>query len=169
MTRRAGAFALALAVLAGIGALVFVASRGPAPPGSLADQVHAVAASLRCPVCQNLSVADSPSRLAQQMRQTIATELHAGRTPSQIKAEFVSAYGDWILMSPPKKGIGLVAWAGPALLLCGGLFLAARTIRRWTSNRSQTTPSPGPLSADDRRLLEAALSAAGDDIAEEAG
>jgi cytochrome c-type biogenesis protein CcmH len=171
MKRRAGALALALALLAGVGGLVYVATRGPAEAGSMQDRVHSVAASLRCPVCQNLSVADSPSRLAQQMRETIATELAAGRTPSQIRAEFVSAYGEWILLAPPKSGIDLVAWAGPLLLLVGALLLAVRTLRRWTSNRSEGSHAhaTGDLSPDDRRLLESALATAADDMAEDPG
>jgi cytochrome c-type biogenesis protein CcmH len=169
VSRRSGALALAVALLVGVGALAFVASRGSGTARSAEDRAHSVAASLRCPVCQNLSVADSPSLLAQQMRATIASELAAGHTPDQIKAEFVSSYGEWILLAPPKKGIDLIAWAGPLLLLVGGLYLAAQTIRRWTSNRGEQHSSneQDTLSTDDRRLLETALAASADDISED--
>jgi len=39
------------------------------------QQVHEVAAQLRCVVCQNLSVADSPSEMAQQMRAIVRERL----------------------------------------------------------------------------------------------
>jgi cytochrome c-type biogenesis protein CcmH len=169
VSRRFGALALAFAMLVGVGALVLVASRGPGTTHSPEDRVHSLAASLRCPVCQNLSVADSPSLLAQQMRATIASELAAGRTPDQIRAEFVSSYGEWILLAPPKKGIDLIAWAGPLLLLVGGLLIAGQTIRRWTSNRAEPRSSTDQdtLSTDDRRLLETALATSADDISED--
>jgi cytochrome c-type biogenesis protein CcmH/NrfF len=159
----AGSFLLAMALLAAGGALTLVALRGPAPPETMADQVRAVAASLRCPVCQNLSVADSPSRLAQEMRRTIARDLRAGKSAGEIRQAFATAYGPWILESPPKRGIDLVAWIAPVLLLLGGLLAAAWAVWHW-SGRGLAGAAPaesvGPdprLSAADRSLLDRAL------------
>ncbi len=59
------------------------------------DTVQKIAAQLRCVVCQSLSVADSPSETAQQMRGVIRDRLAAGETPEQIKAYFVDKYGLW--------------------------------------------------------------------------
>jgi cytochrome c-type biogenesis protein CcmH len=157
---------LAVALLAAGGALALVALRGPAQPSSMDDRVRAVAVSLRCPVCQNLSVGDSPSRLAQEMRRTIAGDLRAGKSPEEIRAGFVRAYGPWILESPPKRGIDLVAWIAPALLLMGGLVAGGLAIRRWSGPAlaGPTSPAdaePGPLlTSADRSLLERALAKA---------
>jgi cytochrome c-type biogenesis protein CcmH/NrfF len=160
---------LALALLAAGGALVFVALRGPAEPAGMDDRVRAVAVSLRCPVCQNLSVADSPSRLAQEMRRTIARDLRAGKSSAEIRASFVRAYGPWILESPPKRGIDLVAWIAPALLLMGGLAAAGVAVWRW-SGRALAEPtsradgeSGPPLTSADRSLLERALAKTSED------
>jgi cytochrome c-type biogenesis protein CcmH len=151
-----GAAILALSLLAGAAALTVVAFRGPGRTSSLQDRVHGVASTLRCPVCQNLSVADSPSRLAQQMRETIAAELQAGRSSEQIRAEFVGAYGEWILLSPPKHGIDLVAWAGPVLMVLVGLVVGGLALRKWTAGQGEEAGEA--LSARDRGLLEKALS-----------
>ncbi len=152
-------------------ALGFVAARGPEPPRSLPERVRAVASTLRCPVCQNLSVADSPSPLAREMRATIGRELRAGRTPDQVRARFVDAYGEWILLAPPRRGLNLVAWIAPGILLIGGLVAAVVAIRRWTRQRVEsgeprgagtalrTGNAPDVVSPDDRRMLEHALSA----------
>lgn len=81
--------------------------------------VHSVAATLKCPVCHDLSAPDSP--VAQQMRAQISDELRAGRAPDQIRTDFVAAYGEWILLSPPQRGLGLA-----------GLALLAVTLPRWS-------------------------------------
>jgi cytochrome c-type biogenesis protein CcmH len=159
---RARTVVLVGAVLAAAGALAFVAARGPKTPESLQDRVRAVASTLRCPVCQDLSVADSPSSVARQMRATIGTELRAGETPARIRAGFVRAYGQWILLAPPRQGIDLIAWVAPVLLALLGLVLAVRAVRRWTFGSSSSSPD-GSLAPGDRRLLENALSSLEDE------
>lgn len=158
MTGRRAAWpaALAVAALATAAALTLVALRGPEPPRTLDDRVHAVAETLRCPVCQNLSVADSPAPLARQMRETIERRLRAGRSPEEIRAGFVAAYGEWILQAPRPRGLNLVAWIAPAALFVAGAVLALVAVRRWTERRPRSAP-PLPLTPEDRRLLEREL------------
>jgi cytochrome c-type biogenesis protein CcmH len=165
-SRPVALFVLTLALAAAAGALAVVAVRGPRPSRAIPDQVHAVASTLRCPVCQNLSVADSPSGLAQQMRDTIRRDLQAGRTPAQIRARFVASYGEWILLLPPRHGVGLAVWILPVVLLLGAAALGAVTVRRWSggSGHRQLAEATGraassDLSAADRALLATALSA----------
>jgi cytochrome c-type biogenesis protein CcmH len=165
-----GAVVLAIALLAGGAALAVVAMRGPAPPASMADRVRTVAVGLRCPVCQSLSVADSPSRLAQEMRRTIARDLRAGKSQGEIREAFATAYGSWVLESPPKRGIDLVAWIAPALLLGSGLAVAAWSVWRW-SLQSPAGVAAGhpahedqPLSVGDRSLLDRAMAAEPEDL-----
>ncbi len=155
---------LAGALLAASLALAVVALRSPARPATLEGRVRAVASTLRCPVCQSLSVADSPSSLARQMRAEIAADLRAGRTPDQIRATFVKAYGDWILLSPPRHGLDLVLWIAPMVLLLAGLAAAGVAVRRWTvggsgegASTNADQPSGPGLSAADRGLLDRAL------------
>jgi cytochrome c-type biogenesis protein CcmH len=143
-------------------ALAAVAFRGPASTPTTADRVHQIAGGLRCPVCRDLSVADSPAPLAQQMRDTIAKGLEAGQTPDQIRDGFVAAYGESVLLSPPRRGIGLVAWLAPVLLAVAGAWIALAIVRRWRSGaRNPSQPSgsgpPDRVRGADRRLLERAL------------
>jgi cytochrome c-type biogenesis protein CcmH len=156
--RRGTTLILAAALLAAGSALAVAALRGPDRPETLQERVDAVASTLRCPVCQNLSVADSPSRLASEMRREIGQDLQAGRSPEEIRARFAAAYGEWILQAPPKEGINLVAWLAPALLLAGGALAAFSAVRGWTARgRRDALERGAPLSPGDRAMLRRAL------------
>lgn len=98
---------------------------------SLNARARAVEQQLRCPICQGESVADSPSGIAKAMRTEIRQKLAAGQSPAQIKASFVAAYGDWILLAPPTSGMGNVAWLAPPLLFLGGLGLLVTLVLEW--------------------------------------
>ncbi|HKF76531.1 MAG TPA: cytochrome c-type biogenesis protein CcmH [Candidatus Dormibacteraeota bacterium] len=154
---------LAALLLAAAAALAVAATSGSESSGSLEQRTQAVAATLKCPVCHDLSAADSPAPVAQQMRAQIARELRAGRTPDQIRAEFVAAYGEWILLSPPRGGVDLLPWLAPALLGLAGLALVAGAIRRWIPAEAGSPPAP-ELSDADRHLVEQALASAGSEV-----
>jgi cytochrome c-type biogenesis protein CcmH len=94
-------------------------------------QVRAIASELRCPVCQGLSLQDSPSELAQEMRSVIRTQLEEGKTPEQVKAYFVSSYGEWILLEPTPAGFNLTVYLLPVAAVLGGVFLIIIVARRW--------------------------------------
>jgi cytochrome c-type biogenesis protein CcmH len=107
------------------------------------DAVHEVAAQLRCVVCQSLSVADSPSETAHQMKDIIRERLAAGETPEQVRAYFVEKYGTWILLSPPRQGFNLLVWVVPFVGLGLGLVLVLIVVRRWS--RRPAAPAAPPL------------------------
>ncbi len=114
----------------------------PAQPPALEQQVRAIASRLRCPVCQNESVADSPSGLAGQMRALIRTKLEEGQSPEEIVAYFVSRYGQWILLDPPRKGVGWILWTAPVVVLFAALVVAAAFLRRTVRPEEATADSP---------------------------
>jgi cytochrome c-type biogenesis protein CcmH len=110
------------------------------------DVVHEVAVQLRCVVCQNLSVADSPSEMASQMRAIIRERLAAGESPAEVQRYFVERYGEWILLAPPRRGFNLLVWLLPLAAVLAGLAAAAMLIRRWT-RRARTAPT-SPVAVD---------------------
>ena len=93
----------------------------------------AVASELRCPVCQGLSLQASPSELAQQMRGLVKDQLASGKSPEQVKAYFVSKYGEWILLSPKPQGFNLLVYLLPALLVVGGGAFVWVMVRKWSA------------------------------------
>ena len=153
--RRTAALVLAAAFLASGAALVVAAARGPASPGTMDQRVRQIASTLKCPACADLSVADSPSIVARQIRSTIAARLRRGETPAEIRSYFVSRFGEAILLRPSGLGIGLLAWLAPVILLLTGVAILGRTLARWSRPPAESmAPVEQDLTADDRSLLE---------------
>jgi cytochrome c-type biogenesis protein CcmH len=111
------------------------------------QEVYEIAAQLRCVVCQNLSVADSPSEMAAQMRDVVRERLRAGDSREQVLAYFVDKYGEWILLSPRPRGFTLLVWVIPPLGVALGLGLVVAAVRRWTGRRPRE-PRGAPHAVD---------------------
>ena len=103
-------------------------------------RVRLIASKLRCPVCQNESVADSQSELSAQMRTLIRDKLAAGETEHQIVGYFVSRYGEWILLEPPRQGVLWFVWLAPVVALLGGTALVIAYLRRSVRPHPHLTP-----------------------------
>ncbi|HEX6307857.1 MAG TPA: cytochrome c-type biogenesis protein [Longimicrobiales bacterium] len=95
-------------------------------------QVKRVAAQLRCVVCQGLSIQDSPSSLAQEMRAVVREQLAAGRTEQEVKDYFAARYGEWVLLQPKASGFNLVVYLLPIAAILGGAAFVYVRARRWT-------------------------------------
>ena len=125
-----------------IAALILVANllipqQAIAPRDSLLEaQVHQVGSKLRCPVCQGLSVAASPS--ASDMREVIRSQLKAGKTPAEVEAYFVSKYGEWILLRPEPRGFNLALYILPTVMILGGIGLIFLLAKKWSRAGAQT-------------------------------
>jgi cytochrome c-type biogenesis protein CcmH len=98
----------------------------------LQAQTKEVAKTLRCAVCQSESVWESNAELALQMREIIRERLQQGESPEQIRAYFVSRYGDFILLKPRTFGLNWLLWGGPFLLLLMGALFLLKNIKSWT-------------------------------------
>jgi len=104
--------------------------------------VYEIASQLRCVVCQNLSVADSPSEMASQMRGVIKERLAAGDRPEQVVRYFVDKYGEWVLLSPPRRGFTLLVWVVPVIAVLVGFGIVALLLRRWTRRPAVAAAAP---------------------------
>ena len=99
-----------------------------------------ITSELRCPVCQGLSVKDSPSETARQMRDLVVQRVGEGKTDAQIEDEFRASYGEWVLLAPPLVSWNGVIWAVPILALVGGVLVALRRMRAAPSDLERPTP-----------------------------
>ena len=121
-------------------------------------RAHALGKELRCLVCQSESIEDSNADLAKDLRIIVREHIAAGESDSQVKKYVVERYGDYVLLNPPFKAATLVLWGGPfALLLAGFAAVALFYRRRQTSAPAQ----PAPLSAEEKRRLDALLKDSG--------
>lgn len=117
---------IAAAILAVLAAALASIPRVPETPEQRVDRI---ASALRCPVCQALSVHDSPSETARAIRDVIAQRVAAGRTDDEIRDEFRRAYGDWILLAPPPLAPTGAMWLLPVVAVAAGVVVAARRAR----------------------------------------
>jgi len=130
MSRRWPRRVLAVLVLAVAVVSLVLASRS-APP-TAAERAQQLDAELRCPVCQGLSVADSPSSTAKAIATDVARRVSAGQTDAQVRQYYVGRYGPGILLAPSGTP-GLVALGLPLLIAAfatTGVVLALRRGRR---------------------------------------
>jgi cytochrome c-type biogenesis protein CcmH len=122
---------------------------------ALEAEAKRIAAVLRCPVCQGLSVGDSPSAMATNMRQQIRELVAAGFDEDQILSYFEASYGEFVRLQPPLRGVNWLVWIAPGLGLLLGLGVVSWVLRGASTETSEavaaTEPSvvvPDPLPHD---------------------
>ncbi len=84
---------------------------------------------IRCLVCQNQSLADSPAHLAQDLRNEIYKRIQQGESDRDIINFLVARYGDFVHYRPPLRNATLLLWFGPFLLLLIGLVAVYLFVR----------------------------------------
>ncbi len=111
------------------GALAKEAAPVAADP-ALEARVVAITAELRCLVCQNQTIADSHSGLAEDLRNQVREQLRQGASDQQVLQFMTDRYGDFVLYRPPWKASTVLLWAGPAAFLVIGLAALVLVLRR---------------------------------------
>ena len=71
--------------------------------------------SIMCPVCPGESIDQSQNDIASYMRQIVFDQVESGKTDEEIRNYFVKRYGPVVLMQPPNKGVGRIAWLMPPI------------------------------------------------------
>jgi cytochrome c-type biogenesis protein CcmH len=91
---------------------------------------HALAAGLRCVMCQNQSLADSDAQIARDLRGEILQLMRRGQSDAQIEQFLVARYGEFVLYKPRVEASTWLLWFGPALVLLAGAFVVVGIVRR---------------------------------------
>jgi len=126
------------------------APRGALLAGAALDaEAKRVAGLLRCPVCQGLSVADSPVGMAVDMRAQVRDMVAAGYDEEQVLAYFEKSYGEFVRLEPPLRGVNWIVWAGPLAVLLAGAVIVARVLRApRRGTRAEAATAEAPPGAD---------------------
>jgi len=137
--------------------LALGAPQGKPLSGAELDQkTYEIASLLRCPVCQGMSVADSPSTVALDMKAQVREMLSRGYTQEQILGYFEQSYGQFVLLKPKFRGVNTLVWILPILVLLGGAVLVISTARRLESPPAaeRQPPAADPYISRVRDLVE---------------
>jgi cytochrome c-type biogenesis protein CcmH len=137
--------AVALGSLLALLALAAVVTLQPRPAPAAAERADDIARALRCPDCQGLSVADSPTSSAQGIRRQIDELVAGGATDQAVRDHFVARYGDWILLAPSSP----LPWLVPLAVVSAG----AAGLVAWLASRRRPAPTSPVLTPEQRRSL----------------
>ncbi|MBX0164086.1 cytochrome c-type biogenesis protein CcmH [Salmonella enterica] len=95
------------------------------------QQFRQLTEQLRCPKCQNNSIADSNAMIATDMRRRVYDLMQEGKSRQEIIDYMVARYGNFVTYDPPLTPLTVLLWVLPlAAIVAGGWIIVARTRRR---------------------------------------
>ena len=93
--------------------------------------------TLRCPKCQNNSIADSNAALAEDLREKVYQMTKAGQSKQDIIDYMVARYGNFVTYKPPFTLGTAILWFAPIIVLLLGM--AAIVLRHRQMKQQKTT------------------------------
>ncbi|AGC45993.1 CcmH family cytochrome c biogenesis protein [Myxococcus stipitatus DSM 14675] len=130
------------------------AASDPLAP-ELEARVQKLGKTLRCAVCQGLSITDSPSSMARAQLDMVRELVSEGKSDPEVVEFFVARYGEWVLLEPKAEGFNWFVWLGPVALLVVGGFVIWRQLQHapptepTAAQAPPSAPPTGPSAADD--------------------
>ena len=130
-------------------ALVVGSGAFDSTPPTAAQRAAAIERGIKCPSCEDLSVADSSAQTAVIVRAAVRQQIAEGRTDQQIETYLSDRYGSAIVLDPPASGVSLLVWVLP---LAGGVLAVVLLAVVFARTRRSASLAP----AEAARLEEAA-------------
>jgi cytochrome c-type biogenesis protein CcmH len=84
---------------------------------------------LRCIQCQGQAISDSDAPIAGAMRSEVRKRIQSGQDDASIKNWLISRYGEYVSYEPATRGMGLLLWLTPLLLLGIGVAVSRKLFR----------------------------------------
>ena len=100
-----------------------------------AERISALESSLKCPSCQDLSVAQSTSPSSLAVRAEVVSGVRQGKSDEQIVAGLRARYGTAVDLTP-SGGLSSILWIVPALFALGVVVAVVLAVRRRRSAAS---------------------------------
>lgn len=150
MTGRPAWMALAVVVVA---LLAFGSVHGRAGPSGRVAYLESV---IKCPSCADLTIAQSDSSSADELRALVTRWVREGRSNAWIEQQVVDHYGSAELLSPPASGLDAALWVVPvAAIAIGCSGLAWFLVRRRNALATARLDHAGSAADDEERVREA--------------
>lgn len=109
--------------------------------------------TLRCPKCQNNTIADSNAELAVDLRQKVYEMTKDGKSKQEIVDYMIARYGNFVTYKPPFTLATSILWIGP---LCVVVLGFALIVLRSRKSKVKSVPDE-QWSADKEARLKALL------------
>jgi|AntDeeMinimDraft_5_1070356.scaffolds.fasta_scaffold00048_18 cytochrome c-type biogenesis protein CcmH len=110
-----------------------------------------LADELRCPKCQNETIAESGAPISSDMRIRVRQLLREGHTDEEILDAMVARFGDFVRYRPEFEPRTWVLWLGPFVAIAVGIGVVVMITLR--TRRRPTDESP-VLSDEERQRAE---------------
>jgi cytochrome c-type biogenesis protein CcmH len=111
--------------------VVIVVAFVVAPSASSTQQrINHLESLVKCPACEDLSVAESNATSAIAVRHEIVLKVKQGESDTAILTSLEDSYGTSILLSPSTSGIGSLLWVLPVVVVIVGAGAYLRLVRR---------------------------------------
>lgn len=135
---------LMLTVLLALAGFAHAQAIKPLPFANHAQEVRFqhLTAQLRCPMCQNETLADSNAPIASDLRNQVFKLMQQGKSDAQIKQYLVARYSDYVLYDPPLQPDTWLLWFGPLLILLSGAAVVIIAIRKRNRSSNVTIETP---------------------------
>lgn len=111
----------------------------------LEQRYRVLTQTLRCPKCQNQSIAGSDAPIAKDMRDRVAELLREGQSDQAIEQFMIDRYGEFVTYKPPVKPRTYVLWFAPPF------FLALISFGFWMAYRRRSATSVETTADDAQR------------------
>ncbi|AVH33188.1 cytochrome c-type biogenesis protein [Vibrio fluvialis] len=118
-------------------------------------QFQELSNTLRCPKCQNNSIADSNAELAKDLRHKVYEMTKEGKSKDEIVDYMIARYGNFVTYNPPFTLSTAILWLGPvSVLLIGFGVIVIRSRRSKTAATSNNAQWDRDKEARLKALLE---------------
>ena len=119
---------LGLALVVAVALLIGVTDRDPATAD---ERARRIGDSVMCPACSGETVSNSQAPVAVNIRRQIQARVAAGQTDQEISDALSAAYGERVIMNPPKSGVAGLVWVLPVAALVAAAAGLVVAFRRW--------------------------------------